>query len=127
MSSKTHSGESPGRRVLFVEDEAGLRKAYERFFASRYEMAFAGTGVQAMDELQGFVPDVVVMDMRLPDTDGIELLRRMRAHRADLSVIITTSYVSMEPMVEMLGIGHSGYLVKPFDLDELSARIDAAG
>ncbi len=90
-------------------------------------MAFAGTGVQAMDELQGFVPDVVVMDMRLPDTDGIELLRRMRAHRADLSVIITTSYVSMEPMVEMLGIGHSGYLVKPFDLDELSARIDAAG
>lgn len=114
------------RRVLFVEDESELRNTYGRYFASRYEMAFAATGAEALPQVAAFRPDVVVLDLRLPDTDGIDLLRRIRAARPDVPVVITTAYASAQPMVDMLGMAHSGYLLKPFGLDELGARIDAA-
>ncbi|NIM52110.1 MAG: response regulator [Gemmatimonadales bacterium] len=113
------------RKVLFIEDEAGLQDAYRRYFGSRYEMAFAGSGEEALLQLDRFEPDVIVLDMRLPDTDGIDVLRQIRSQLADVPVIITTAYSSMEPLMEVLGMGHSGYLLKPYDLNELGARIDA--
>lgn len=115
------------RRVLFIEDERELRDAYRRYFEGRYEMAFAGTGAEAMFQLEHFRPDVIVLDMRLPDTDGIDLLHRIRDGLPDVPVVVTTAYVSMEPMMEVLGLDHSGYLLKPYRLDELAERIDAAG
>ncbi len=118
---------SPKRRVLFVEDEAALQTSYARYFTSRYEMAFARTGAEAMQQLESFEPEVLVLDLRLPDTDGIALLQRIRQKRATLPVVVTTAYVSMEPLMHVLDLGHSAYLVKPFDLSELGARIDAVG
>lgn len=115
------------RRVLFIEDEADLRSAYQRAYQTRYEMAFAGTGAEALPQLATFEPDVIVLDMRLPDTDGIDLLRLIRADHPDTPVVITTAYTSIEPLVDVLGMGHSGYLIKPYTLDDLAERIDAAG
>ena len=115
------------RKVLFVEDEGQLRSSYERFFAGRYDMAFAADGADAVRRLEQFAPDVLVLDMRLPDTDGIALLQRIRQSHPALPVVVTTAYVSMEPLMEVLDLGHSAYLVKPYDLDDLAARIDAAG
>jgi DNA-binding response OmpR family regulator len=114
------------QRVLFVEDEAGLRQAYQRYFQGRYQVAFAPTGAEARARLRDFAPDLVVLDLRLPDTDGIDLLRDLRALRPTLRAVITTSYASMQPLFEVLGIAYSGYLVKPFSLSELEAEIDAA-
>jgi len=115
------------RKVLFVEDEPLIRSTYERYFAAQYKMAFAASGSEALRHLADFGPDVLVLDMRLPDTDGVALLQQIRASHPGLPVIVTTAYVSMEPLIEMLDLGHSGYLVKPFDMDDLAARIDAAG
>jgi DNA-binding response OmpR family regulator len=117
----------PRRRVLFVEDEPALRASYQRAFASRYEAAFAATGAEAVRLLEEHRPDVAVLDLRLPDTDGIDLLRRLRAVRPDLRVIITSAYVSFEPQLRVLDLLHHGYLVKPFDLGDLAQRIDALG
>jgi DNA-binding response OmpR family regulator len=114
------------RRVLFIEDEPALRISYERFFRPRYAMTFASSGAEALAHLAGKPPDVVVLDMRLPDTDGVDLLRRIRATRPDLPVIITTAYVSVEPQLRVLDLAHSAYLIKPFDLDELGDAIDRA-
>jgi DNA-binding response OmpR family regulator len=121
------SDSAPRRRVLFVEDEAALRLSYERFFDARYEMAFARTGAEALRQLEDFRPEVLILDLRLPDTDGIALLQKIRSSHATLPVLVTTAYVSMEPLMKVLDLGHSGYLVKPFDLNELAARIDAVG
>src|SRR6059036_3771788 len=119
---------SPARRkVLFVEDEAALRRTYDRCFAARYDVAFAGSGTEARRQLEKFHPEVLVLDLRLPDTDGVTLLQEIRASHPTLPVIVTTSYVSMEPLITVLDLGHSGYLVKPFDMDDLAARIDALG
>jgi DNA-binding response OmpR family regulator len=115
------------RKVLFVEDEAALQTSYARYFSSRYDMAFARTGAEAMQQLDSFEPQVLVLDLRLPDTDGIALLQRIRQKRATLPVVVTTAYVSMEPLMHVLDLGHSAYLVKPFDLNELATRIDAVG
>lgn len=115
------------RRVLFVEDEAALRTSYQRFFGDRYAMAFAGDGAQALRALHDFSPDVLVLDMRLPDTDGIALLQQIRQTHPALPVVVTTAYVSMEPLMKVLDLGHSAYLVKPFDLHDLAKRIDTAG
>ncbi|HEX5386892.1 MAG TPA: response regulator [Gemmatimonadales bacterium] len=113
------------RRVLIVEDEPALRLSYERYFTPRYDLVFASTGAEAMARLEERAPDVAVLDMRLPDTDGVELLRRIRHSRPELPVIITTAYMSIEPQLKVLDLPHSGYIVKPFRLDELGARIDA--
>jgi DNA-binding response OmpR family regulator len=114
------------RKVLFVEDEPAIRSTYVRCFGSSYEMAFAASGKEALLQLRTFKPDVLVLDMRLPDTDGVALLQQIRASHPTLPVVVTTAYVSMEPLIDVLDLGHSGYLVKPFNMDELSARIDAA-
>ena len=115
------------RKVLFVEDEVALQYSYQRFFEGKYSMAYAPTGAEAMRQLEAFEPDVLVLDMRLPDTDGIALLQRIREKRPTLPVVVTTAYVSMEPLMNVLDLGHSRYLVKPYELSELAAAIDAAG
>lgn len=110
-----------------MEDEAALRTSYERFFSDRYDLAFAGTGAEGLKRLEEFSPDVLVLDLRLPDTDGIALLQTIRRTHARLPVVVTTAYVSMEPLMSVLDLEHSAYLVKPYDLNDLAARIDAAG
>ncbi|MEO8227098.1 MAG: response regulator [Gemmatimonadota bacterium] len=116
----------PRRRVLIVEDEPALRLNYERYFNPRYDLVFAATGAEAMARIGESTPDVAVLDMRLPDTDGIALLRRIRTSLPTLPVIITTAYMSIEPQLKVLDLGYSDYIVKPFRLEELGARIDAA-
>src|SRR4029078_10947149 len=91
----------------------------------RYDLLFASTGAEALEQLEHERPDVAVLDMRLPDTAGVELLRRIRLPRPALPVIITTAYMSIEPQLKVLNLPHSGYIVKLFRLDELRARIDA--
>jgi len=113
-------------RVLFIEDEPELQRAYGRYFGSRYDVAFAGTGAEVVPRLEGLDPDVVVLDMHLPDTDGIEVMRLLRNLRPDIPIVITTAYRSVEPTVALLGLGHQGYLLKPFSLEDLAHLIDDA-
>src|SRR5258708_36213053 len=113
---------SPRRRVLFVEAEGSLRRTYQRFCAMRYDGAFAGSGTEARRQMDDFRPEVLVLDLRLPDPAGITLLQEIRQSSPSLPVIVTTSYVSLEPLINVLDLGHSGYLVKPFDMDGLAAR-----
>ncbi|MEO8636509.1 MAG: response regulator [Gemmatimonadales bacterium] len=117
----------PRRRVLFVEDEPALRLSYARAFGARYAASFAATGAEALQLFGAQTPDVVVLDLRLPDTDGIALLRKMREREPGLRVIITSAYMSLEPQLQVLDLPHDGYLVKPFDLGDLGRRIDAVG
>jgi len=115
------------RKVLFVEDDPLVRSMYQRFFASVYDLTFAASGSEALQQLKHTTPNVVILDMRLPDTDGVALFQTIRSSHPSLPVIVTTAYVSVEPLLQMLDLEHSGYLVKPFQMDELAARIDALG
>src|SRR5262245_32906932 len=116
------SPSEPMMRALFVEAAASPRTSYLRFFARRYELDFAGSGVEGLAQLQAFQPDVIVLDLRLPDTDGVALLQDIRKTHPALPVVVTTAYMSMEPLMSVLNLDHSAYLIKPFDLNELAAR-----
>jgi CheY-like chemotaxis protein len=116
----------PLPRILFVEDEQALAAAYGRFFAGRYAMAFADTGERAITQLEAFGPDLLVLDMNLPDTDGVDVLRQLRGQRPGLPVVVTTAYASMQPLLGVMGLEHNGFLIKPFELHELARSIEVA-
>jgi DNA-binding response OmpR family regulator len=117
---------APQRRVLIVEDEAALQSAYRRYFRDCYELAFARTGAAALEHCTAATPDVVVVDLHLPDTDGIELLRQLRATCPQLPVVLTSGAPDLLRLLDALRMTHTAYLVKPFGLGALRACIDAA-
>ena len=113
-------------RVLVVDDEANLTELLA--MALRYEgweVRTAGTGVQAVRTAKQFQPDAVVLDMMLPDFDGLEVLRRMRADSEGVPVLFLTAKDSVEDRVAGLTAGGDDYVTKPFSLEEVVARLRA--
>jgi two-component system KDP operon response regulator KdpE len=70
-------------RILFVEDEAGLRQAYQRYFQRHFDLVVAETGAEARRQFEAHVPDLVVLDLKLPDADGLDVLRGLRTVRPE--------------------------------------------
>ncbi|OLT15223.1 DNA-binding response regulator [Serinicoccus sp. CUA-874] len=113
-------------RVLVVDDEAHLTELLS--MALRYEgweVRVAGTGMDAVRVAREFSPDAVVLDMMLPDFDGLEVLRRMRAGEPDVPVLFLTAKDAVEDRVAGLTAGGDDYVTKPFSLEEVVARVRA--
>ena len=109
-----------------MEDEPAVRFRNERSFAERYDTVFAADGAKALGLIGSHQSEVAVLDVRLPDTDGIELVRSLRAVRPALPLIIASAYPSLGLQLEPLDLPHSGYFVKPFGLRPPGDRINAA-
>jgi len=111
-------------RVLVVDDEHNLTELLS--MALRYEgwdVRTASTGSAAVRAAREFEPDVVVLDMMLPDFDGLEVLRRMRAHNCAIPVLFLTAKDAVEDRVNGLTAGGDDYVTKPFSLEEVVARL----
>ena len=113
-------------RVLVVDDESNLTELLS--MALRYEgweVRTAGTGTAAVREATDFQPDAVVLDMMLPDFDGLEVLRRMRDRDDAVPVLFLTAKDAVEDRVAGLTAGGDDYVTKPFSLEEVVARVRA--
>src|SRR5674536_301302 len=113
-------------RVLVVDDESYLADLVAA--ALKYEgwqTRTATSGMAALREARSFRPDLVVLDVMLPDLDGFEVLRRLRAEGIDTPVVFLTARDSTEDRVAGLTIGGDDYVTKPFSLEELVARLRA--
>ena len=113
-------------RVLVVDDEQNLTELLS--MALRYEgweVRSAGTGADAVRAAREFAPDAVLLDMMLPDFDGMEVLRRMRAEDANVPVLFLTAKDAVEDRVAGLTAGGDDYVTKPFSLEEVVARLRA--
>lgn len=113
-------------RVLVVDDEPNIAELLR--MALRYEgweVEVAHTGSQAVTVARKFGPDSVVLDMMLPDFDGMEVLRRLRAERDDVPVLFLTARDAVEDRVAGLTAGGDDYVTKPFSLEEVVARLRA--
>ena len=111
-------------KVLVVDDEETLSELLS--MALRYEgweVRTAATGTAAVREAREFRPDAVVLDMMLPDIDGLEVLRRLRADRLDVPVLFLTARDAVEDRVAGLTAGGDDYVTKPFSLEEVIARV----
>jgi len=112
-------------RLLIVEDEPSLRRNLERGLEEEgYEVALAASAGQARGALSQ-QPDLIVLDLMLPDGDGVDLLREFRSTQNWQPVLILTARDSVEDRVAGLDAGADDYLVKPFSFDELVARLRA--
>jgi two-component system OmpR family response regulator len=118
--------ERPSARVLVVEDEEPIRELVCTVLRyERYEAARASDGRSALELLGRERFDLIVLDVMLPDMDGFEVQRRLRAGGDDTPVVFLTARDAVEDRVRGLRAGADDYVVKPFSLDELVARVDA--
>jgi PAS domain S-box-containing protein len=112
-------------KVLVVDDEMGPRESLRMILKPRYEIATADSGEAALKILSTFRPDLIFMDIKMPQMDGIELLRRIKGADPTIEVVMITAYASLETVKNALTHGAFEYLIKPFsrqDLEETARR-----
>jgi two-component system KDP operon response regulator KdpE len=113
-------------RILLVDDELSIQRAVGPLLRSRgYEVEIAGTGAEALRLVAGGPPDLIVLDLGLPDIEGTEVCRRIRA-RLDTPIIVLSARGAEADKVNALDLGADDYVTKPFGPEELLARIRAA-
>jgi len=111
--------------ALIIEDDQRIRETLARRLAERgYDVVTAGTGLEGLETVIGQAPDVVVLDLGLPDVDGREVLKMIRAV-STVPVIVATARDDETEIVKVLDAGADDYVVKPFSADQLEARIRA--
>lgn len=114
-------------RVLIVEDEGLIRWSLRQKFEERgYRVTEAETGKLAMEELDGGMFDLIMLDYKLPDMTGLDILRRIRSEDNDSVVIMMTAYSTIENAVEAIKMGAFDYITKPFQMDHLLFTVDKA-
>jgi two-component system response regulator MprA len=113
-------------RVLVVDDDPAVRRSLERALKLEgYEVELAEGGRQALNVLMDHSPDAVVLDLMMPEIDGLEVCRRLRAAGDWTPILILTARDAVDDRVSGLDAGADDYLVKPFALAELLARLRA--
>ncbi|HYC01978.1 MAG TPA: sigma-54 dependent transcriptional regulator [Azospirillaceae bacterium] len=118
--------ESPleSQSVLLVEDTPPLARAYAEFLrAEGYAVEQVETGGQALAACEARTPGAVVLDLRLPDSDGLEVLKRLQERRPDLPVVVVTAHGSISTAVEAMRLGAFDFLVKPFNAARLTVTV----
>jgi two-component system response regulator MprA len=113
-------------RILIVDDDRALRDALRRALVlAGYETVPAASGEEALAEAAGAAPDAVVLDVGLPGIDGLEVCRRLRGSGNRVPVLMLTARDAVADRIDGLDAGADDYLVKPFDVGELQARLRA--
>jgi len=113
-------------RIVLIEDDDEVRAAIRRaLLLAGYEVIQAGTGQEGLERAQADVPDAIVLDLGLPDIDGIEVCRTLRRAGNRTPILMLTARTEVGDRVDGLEAGADDYLVKPYDVRELQARLKA--
>ena len=117
---------TPEARLLVVEDEPNIREllATSLRFAG-FEVATAANGSEAIRQATELAPDLVVLDVMLPDVDGFTVTRKIRDSGRHVPIVFVTARDSLDDKIKGLTVGGDDYVTKPFSLDEVVARIRA--
>jgi two-component system response regulator MprA len=113
-------------RLLIVDDDRAVREALRRALSlAGYEVALAEDGEQALEQIVQALPDAVVLDVGLPAIDGLEVCRRVRMLGNRVPILLLTARDAVADRIDGLDVGADDYMVKPFDVGELQARLRA--
>jgi two-component system, OmpR family, response regulator MprA len=113
-------------RLIVVDDDRALRDVLRRTLAlAGYDVRLAESGAAALSEITASQPDAVVLDIGLPDINGLEVCRLLRREGNRVPVLMLTARDAVSDRIDGLDAGADDYLVKPFDIDELKARLRA--
>ncbi|GAG96497.1 unnamed protein product, partial [marine sediment metagenome] len=115
------------KSVLVIDDDPLIRKTLSSYLSKKgFEAVAAEDGEEGIQKYEEHIPDLVILDIRLPDVDGLEVLGRIREKNPNASIIIMTAYDDMKTTIEAIKSGAFEYLVKPLDYVELDLTIDKA-
>ncbi|WP_087941964.1 sporulation initiation phosphotransferase Spo0F [Bacillus atrophaeus] len=107
-------------KILIVDDQYGIRILLNEVFNKEgYQTFQAANGLQALDIVTKERPDLVLLDMKIPGMDGIEILKRMKVIDESIRVIIMTAYGELDMIQESKDLGPLTHFAKPFDIDEI--------
>jgi DNA-binding NtrC family response regulator len=127
VTGRWNPAKATGRRVLVVDDEPVVVNSVRRTLSRRgYQVEEAFSGHEALNRILNEMYDLVLLDMRMPDGNGLELLPTIKKHRPTLPVVMVTGYASIDTAVEAIQRGASDYVAKPFTPDELYAAASKA-
>lgn len=112
--------------ILVVDDEVGVRQSFKMVLKDAYELILAKTGKEALDVLTRRSVDLVLLDILLPDMNGIEILEKIKQADPETDVIMVTAVKDVNTAVKAIKIGAYQYIIKPFDVDDLLALIQRA-
>ncbi len=113
--------------VLVIDDEQLVRWSIEKLLAKEgHEVVAVGTGAEGILKIKESVPDIVLLDMKLPDINGLEVLRTIKKEMSELPVVMITAYGSIDSAIDAIKAGAFDYIVKPFDAEKLKLTVGRA-
>lgn len=113
-----------GNKILIVDDQYGIRILLNEVFQREgYTTYQATNGMQALEIVRKHRPDLVLLDMKIPGMDGIEILKRLKEIDPDIKVIIMTAYGELDMIQETKELGAIMHFAKPFDIDDLRTAV----
>ncbi len=111
-------------RVLIVDDQFGIRTLLNEVLQKEgYEIFQAANGLQALSVTEQYAPDLVLLDMKIPGMDGLEILKRMKEINSDIKVIIMTAYGELDLIEQTKKLGALAHFSKPFDIEEVRSAV----
>lgn len=112
-------------KILIVDDQFGIRILLNEVLQKEgYDTFQAANGLQALEVLNDHIPDLVLLDMKIPGMDGIEILKRMKVIAPDIKVIIMTAYGELDMIQEAMDLGAITHFAKPFDIDDIRKAVE---
>jgi len=113
------------KKLLIVDDQAGIRMLLmEVFGAEGYETFQAANGKEALALVREQMPDLVLLDMKIPGMDGLEILKKIKEINRDIKVIMMTAYGELDIIKQATDLGALMHFTKPFDIDELRVAVN---
>lgn len=110
--------------MLIVDDQFGIRVLlFEVFGKEGYQTYQAANGKEALQIVQQVSPDIVLLDMKIPGMDGLEILKRIKKMNHDIKVIMMTAYGELDMINEATKLGAITHITKPFDIDQLRSLV----
>ena len=120
-------GQGSGHRILIVDDDENVCRSLRLVFGEKgYQTETAGTGREAIEKAQGRFFNLALLDIKLPDMEGVELLTPLKGMYPDIALIVISGHASLETAVRALNDGASGYIIKPLNMDGVLAIVGQA-
>lgn len=114
------------KKLLIVDDQQGIRLLLNEVFKREgYETLLAANGIEALDIAERVKPDGVLLDMKIPGMDGIEILKRLKSKTPEVPVVMMTAYGELDLIQEAMKLGAAHYFTKPFDIYEVRDAVNA--
>jgi two-component system response regulator AtoC len=115
------------KRILIIDDEQPLLESLEMFLSEKgYEIQCALSATEGLAKTNDFAPDIIILDIRLPDMDGLDVLQELRRKYGKISTIMITAFHDMDTTIKAMKLGASEYITKPIDVEELERAIGRA-